>query len=346
MIVTVRDVARIAIWPLLCVAFVAMLDIPAVGDAGPDSQTVKASALERRAALIRRAGDGPQAIPRLTQALDDQNLVVRRTAVRLLAEMGAPAKAALIGVLDNDDIVVRRTALRAICALLRADALPFLAKAVEDDHMLVRQAAVEQLVNVEPRTDEVIELLKAAQGDKADSVRAVASEALWPFRRERVSIRNRKDWDHDVRVVQTIPLPKDGWRFNLDPRRDGHLKQWFEPAFDDSEWDVVSIEQAWQKAGYDHVGVAWYRRWIEVPEEPEHAAIEVHFKGVDECAWVWLNGTYVGEHDIGPEGWNQSFLLDITREVQWGEKNQITVRAMNTAHAGGIWRPVQIEVLQ
>lgn len=346
MIATIRDGARIAIRPLVCVLFIAMLDMPAVGDAGPDSEKAKVPALERRAALIRCAEDGPEAIPNLAQTLDDPNGVVRRTAVRLLAELGAPAKAALVGALDNADPVVRRTALRAIATLLGADALPYLAKAIEDDNRFLRQTAVEQLVNIEPRTDTVIDLLKVAQADEADSVRAIATQTLWPFRRDRVSIRNRKDWDHDVRVVQTIPLPKDDWRFHLDPRRDGHLKQWFEPAFDNSEWDVVSIEQAWQKAGYDHVGVAWYRRWIEVPEEPEHTAVEFHFKGVDECAWVWLNGTYVGEHDIGPEGWNQAFLLDITQEIQWGAKNQITVRAMNTAHAGGIWRPVQIEVLQ
>jgi len=67
---------------------------------------------------------------------------------------------------------------------------------------------------------------------------------------------------------------------------------------------------------------------------------------VDECAWVWVNGQYVGQHDIGPVGWDQPFRLDITKNVTWGQKNQITVRAMNTAMAGGIWRPVVIEVLK
>jgi hypothetical protein len=70
------------------------------------------------------------------------------------------------------------------------------------------------------------------------------------------------------------------------------------------------------------------------------------FGGVDECAWVWINGKYAGDHDIGPNGWNVPFYLDITDLLNWGGKNQITVRAMNTAHAGGIWRPVTIEVLK
>ena len=51
-------------------------------------------------------------------------------------------------------------------------------------------------------------------------------------------------------------------------------------------------------------------------------------------------------HDDGPAGWDQAFTLDVTKELVWGKRNQITVRAMNTAHAGGIWKPVLIEVLK
>ncbi|MBT4822200.1 MAG: hypothetical protein HON70_41215, partial [Lentisphaerae bacterium] len=123
-------------------------------------------------------------------------------------------------------------------------------------------------------------------------------------------------------------------------------KSWFKLGLDDAKWAGISIEQAWQKAGYDYTGVAWYRRTIELPAKPDHLAVELHFKGVDECAWVWVNGAYVGQQDLGPSGWNKAFLLDVTKEVKWGEANQITVRAMNTAHAGGIWRPVALEILK
>jgi len=314
--------------------------------AAPDAPGDIPSIAERRAALMQCADGDPDAIAHLAQALDDDNLILRRTAVRLLGDLGVQAKEALDRALDNDDVVVRRTALWAICGLPGVNAVPYLARAIKDDQELVRQAAAEQLAEIEPRTDEVIALLKVAQQDRVDSVRKVASDALWPFRGERIPLREREDYDHDVTVVQTIPLPRDGWRFRLDPGRDGHLKDWFVPAFKDEEWDRTSIEQAWQEAGYEHVGVAWYRHWIELPAEPQHTAVELCFKGVDECAWVWVNGTYVGEHNVGPEGWNLAFLLNITEEVRWGEKNQITVRAMNTQHAGGIWRPVVIEVLQ
>ena len=74
--------------------------------------------------------------------------------------------------------------------------------------------------------------------------------------------------------------------------------------------------------------------------------MEICFDGVDECAWVWINGRNVGQHDLGPDGWDKPFTLDITEEVRWGERNQITVRVQDSAYAGGIWKPVRIEVLQ
>ena len=173
-------------------------------------------------------------------------------------------------------------------------------------------------------------------------------KALWPYYKKPYSIRDRTgDWDTGIRVVQTIALPADLWRFKLDSQRDGHDKKWFEPGLNESKWDPIRIEQPWQKAGYDYVGVAWYRRWISLPKKPEkYLAVEIRFLGVDETAWVWVNGRYVGQHDIGPIGWDIPFTLDITQEIKWGAKNQITVRAMNTERAGGIWQPIQIEVLR
>jgi len=304
------------------------------------------TASERRSALIQHAAKGAEVVPRLAAALQDENPVVRRAAVRLLAKIGEPAKAALSSAMDNSDFVTRMVALRAACDLSPAAAVPCLKKAMGDENAVVRKIAVENLSGMRPHTAEVTKLLEVARKDKDQSIRNLASRALWPFHRDAVSIRNRTDYDHDVKVTQTIPLPKDNWKFKLDPDRDGHLKKWYEPAFDDSKWDTIAIEQAWQKAGYQYIGVTWYRRTIKLPAKPKHVAVDLHFKGVDECAWVWVNGQYVGQHDIGPSGWDKPFLLDATKEVKWGEDNQITVRAMNTAHAGGIWRPVQIEVLQ
>lgn len=320
--------------------------VSATSCAGPAMGRSPSPVLARRAQLQRQAAKGPAAVPALAAALEDASPLVRRQAARLLLELGEPAHEALIPALANRDLLVRRTALKATWQMPTEQALPHLKKALGDESVLVRQASVSRLVVIRPQTRAVSELLQQAGKDEADAVRLPALKALWPFHRDNVSIRDRH-YDHDVQVVQAIRLPKAGWRFRLDPKRDGHTKGWFTPGFADASWRAIAIEQAWQKAGVEHTGVAWYRRWIDLPKKPEKLlAAELHFQGVDESAWVWVNGVYIGQHDVGPTGWNQPFRLDATKELKWGARNHITVRAMNTAHAGGIWRPVELEVLR
>ncbi|MBI3922688.1 MAG: beta galactosidase jelly roll domain-containing protein, partial [Armatimonadetes bacterium] len=127
---------------------------------------------------------------------------------------------------------------------------------------------------------------------------------------------------------------------------DGHLQKWFEPTFDDSTWLPISIESAWEEQGQKYDGIAWYRGSFDLPAKSEQLAAEIAFGGVDEIAWVWISGQYVGQHDLGTEGWDKPFTLDVTKELKWGQKNQITVRVYDSAYAGGIWKPVKIEVLK
>jgi len=317
-----------------------------IAGAGLAETASRQSAAARRTALLQQATKGAAAIPALSAALQDENLVVRRTAVRLLAEIGTPARSALVAALGNPDVLVRQTALSSLCDPPTTESLPHLARAMQDPDPLLRLTAVNLAVQLKPRTGEVTDLLEQARQDESGPVRDVAAQALWPFFKETVSIRDRKDWDHDIRVAQTIPLPKDGWRFRTDPNADGHRQKWFAADCDDSAWLPISIESAWEEQGQVYDGVAWYRGSFDLPAKPECLAVEMAFGAVDEIAWVWINGEYVGQHDLGTEGWDKPFALDVTKELKWGERNQITVRVHDSAYAGGIWKPVTIQVLQ
>ena len=311
------------------------------------AQDAPPAAAARRLELLRAGEQGAAALPALRQGLMDENGVVRRTAVRLLADLGAPAREALLEAWKSGDAVVRQTALKALVRLEGADRDALLGQALADTDLTVRLVATSTLAAL-PRTAATQALLQTAAQDTSDAVRAIAGRALWPFRRAVVPLRERPDWDHEIAVVQTTPLPKDGWRFALDPRRDGHLSKWHEADFDDSAWQTIASEQTWEKAGYEFDGVAWYRRTVDLPGKPEGTinAVEIAFEAVDECAWVWVNGVYVGQHDLGTAGWDRAFTLDITDAVRWGAPNQITVRVLDTAFAGGIWKPVRIEALR
>lgn len=141
-----------------------------------------------------------------------------------------------------------------------------------------------------------------------------------------------------------VELPYDGWRFQLDPHNRGEQGQWFAVDFDDSAWAGVRTGEFWEKQGYDYDGVAWYRRWVEVPSDLAGQRIELVFLGVDERAWVYVDGRLVGSHAEGDPGelWVEPFSFDVTEHLKPGQTHQITVRVHDSGGAGGIWKPVYL----
>lgn len=301
---------------------------------------------QRRLELLQIDPGTAPAQAQLLAALDDADALVRRTAARRLAETPATPLDVLALTISNEDVLVRRTGLSALLGRGGEGALVAAAQALADSNVLVRLSAVEYLASSRPHSERILELLIQATHDTHDKIRVIATQATWPFYRAAASMRDQQKTDVDIRVAETIALPASGWKFHLDPQRQGHRQDWFVPGFDDDSWDDIAIEQVWQDAGYEYTGVSWYRRTIELPAKPDLRGADLAFGAVDESAWVWVNGEYAGDHDVGPSGWNTPFRLDVTDLLQWGEPNQITVRAMNTAHAGGIWKPVMIEVLR
>ncbi|NOZ24265.1 MAG: hypothetical protein GXP25_24580 [Planctomycetes bacterium] len=283
----------------------------------------------RRQAILAMAASGQASADALAGMLRDKDRVVRRTAARVLLQLGKPAMPALLKATGNSDMVVRRMAVQAVAGM-GAEAVPRLAKALKDEEPLVRQAAAVALARVRPGTEEILKLLETAAKDDDPTVQAAAQRGV----------------DHFFDIAESVRLPKDNWAFCLDPKKEGKDKGWFKPDFDDKKWRRLTIETAWQNHGIQYIGTAWYRRIVDAPKFKNANRIVLRFEGVDECAWVWVNGQYAGEHDIGPKGWNIPFRLDVTNLIRQGRKNQITVRAMNTAAAGGIWRPVYLQVLR
>ena len=171
--------------------------------------------------------------------------------------------------------------------------------------------------------------------------------ASFNFFRKKVRLQDDPTWDHEVFLVKSTPLPRNNWRFRLDPWEDGHNRGYFKTAFDDTNWKKISIADSWEKQGYPgYDGIAWYRFKFTAPSKGDANAAELFFQGVDEAAWVWLNGKYVGQRDLGPSGWNKVFYLDISKEILWGKENVLTVRVEDSIASGGIWKDVFLHILK
>lgn len=142
-----------------------------------------------------------------------------------------------------------------------------------------------------------------------------------------------------------VPLPREGWLFREDVRREGDLAGWHRAEAAADDWLPARIGVPWgQFLPANLIGVGWYRDTLAIPDHQPGSRVHLVFEGVDETCWVWVNGQLVGGQDIGSTGWDKPFRLDITRAVRPGE-NRLAVRVENIAFAGGIWRPVFLEII-
>ena len=147
------------------------------------------------------------------------------------------------------------------------------------------------------------------------------------------------------------------WGFRTDPAAVGTEQRWFDAEHRASDWQSVDVPHTWQVDGAftDYRGIAWYRRFFDVPTAWQSAMVRIEFEAVFHSATVWINGLVAGEHTR--KGYT-AFAFDITKLLRPGQTNTIAVRVDNAfndhmlprghssdwAHDGGIYRPVQLLV--
>ncbi len=121
---------------------------------------------------------------------------------------------------------------------------------------------------------------------------------------------------------------------------------------DASSWDNVTVPGCLEMQGYGdplYINVAYafndnppyitmlngldnsvgsFRRNFTLPEGWEEERVLLHFDGVYSCAYVWVNGEYVGYS----EGANNDAEFDVSRYVRTGENN-VSVRIIRWTDA-------------
>ena len=278
------------------------------------------------------------------------DMVLRRKAFKRLLYSPESFEEAITFGLKDKDAQIRRISLYELFMKDRRRALPVMHKMVADasPEVCIMVMELARALNDKKETETLAEKVLAAS--KIPEVRKAASKALgFDFFKEVTLYSSNPANDHEVLVLKAIELPKDGWRFKIDESEVGHHgdKPFFLEALDDSDWQPISIGLSWERQGIQYDGIAWYRLKLKLPEKPEGTqASELHFLGVDEAAWVWVNGTFVGQHNLGAKGWNIPFKVDCTKELRWGEENSIVVRVEDSEQAGGIYKNVILEVLK
>lgn len=141
----------------------------------------------------------------------------------------------------------------------------------------------------------------------------------------------------------------DAWRYAAGTNTGAEA-----PAFDDSQWQSVTLPHTWnakdalQESEAYRRGVGWYRRHLTVERALAGRRLFLCFEGANQETIVYVNGVRAGAHDGG----YTAFTIEITDLVRLDAPNVIAVRVDNAANPdipplnadftfyGGIYRDV------
>ena len=267
------------------------------------------------------------------------NLTLRKSA-RLACDSGKARN-----YLNSPDPEVRRYALFRLTEKNPEKALDTLENAVKDKSPLVRITAVYALSRISAKNPLAAKMLESLTNDPNLNVRNAANRFSWPFQQKNIRLSEDPSWDYTVTTLKSIKIPDDSWKMTTDSRNKGHQINYYKEKINDSAWSTVKYGY-WSGNMANYTGYVWYRIRFTMPPKIKCNAVEVRFTGVDESAWVWLNGEYLGAHDIGVMGYDKTFSLDCRKEIRFGKENLLVVRVLNREQAGGIWKPIFIDILK
>jgi len=125
--------------------------------------------------------------------------------------------------------------------------------------------------------------------------------------------------------------------------------KWAEKAYDDSNWDSISLGKVWEEQGFpEYDGFAWYRLKFFLPASLLKDAfmkdsLKILLGKIDDCDQIFLNGELLGENNrvltVGthPDALfrNASHLADLPRRyvvathdsrLLWDQENTLAIR--------------------
>lgn len=147
---------------------------------------------------------------------------------------------------------------------------------------------------------------------------------------------------------RTVELPT--WRFRTDPDDVGRSRGWQASDADANSagWRDLKAGSHWENQAEDlrhYTGVAWYRVELDVPADWAGQDARVVFDGVDDSFHCWLNGELVGT--FGDEAtkttiWLEQQVCELHQKLRPGQRNVLTLRVVDHAGAGGLWKPVRL----
>ncbi len=91
------------------------------------------------------------------------------------------------------------------------------------------------------------------------------------------------------KVPESIDLSAN-WQFSPDEKNMGSSEKWYDPNFDDSQWDVIDAGKKWEDQGYpDLDSYGWYRKTVDIPEKWKGRDIWLKIGAVNDAYELYVN---------------------------------------------------------
>lgn len=114
------------------------------------------------------------------------------------------------------------------------------------------------------------------------------------------------------------------WAFAFDDTNEGEGKSWYKKPEFDQNIQVPFTYETKASGINDHNfhPYIWYHRTFNVPSEEKNKRTILRFQASDYLTKVWVNGTFIGEH----QGGNAAFSFDITNATDSAAENTLVVK--------------------
>lgn len=165
--------------------------------------------------------------------------------------------------------------------------------------------------------------------------RGEALKTLPAYVSEVEQIENAVKSDTDGNALQQkFEKAVENWKHQIDENDAGFRGNWFEKEIDDSEWQVMRLPIAWEKAGLpDFDGVVWFRKTLILDNTGTAADAELHLGPIDDVDSTYFNGVYIG----GQSEWDEPRIYTVPKSYLREGENVITVRVVDFQGGGGLW---------
>lgn len=144
-----------------------------------------------------------------------------------------------------------------------------------------------------------------------------------------------------------IPLDED-WRFILDPEQRGEENGYYRPDILIEFANAIDCGKSWESQGFSYDGMAWYRKWVDIPEDWESGSVKLIAEGIDDAYRVWVNGEPVALHGSFTKHeetvWLVQTVSDLTEHLRPGEPNLIVLQVVDITGQGGVYKPLYLAV--